>query len=1206
MPRRRRNVGKLQNGEISARLRFIARRVRSLDLLLGVLILAAFSVAWFFGLVLLDHAFILNSTFRRVALTIFEIAAIAGAAGTAWAFLFRPVNLFYVARLIENANPALKNSLISYLQCERENSAPPDMLALMRGQLSLRLASIDWRELVNPKRCVRAAFAMAICLAVFLAYGMLSEKSALVSLRRALMPSADILPPTETQLVNIRPGDTDVLKGDPLDVYAGVSGKVPDQVVLHYSSGGDGGEEQIHEMLRSPAGDWHARIPMVLKPLSYFITAGDTRSERFDCSVSVKPLVTGIEIGVAPPEYTGIAPYSVNTGSVKAPYGSRLSLKAAVNQPALEGWAIFEQAPKLNLKVEGDGTLLTAEFPLLRRDAYSVHFIEQGGKRNLQPVRHELEPIPDEPPKVEIQSPPDGTAVSPQKPFDLAFRAVDDYGIQKARLRYVVNNEDARFMNLELPEKKREDVKFRKPMRAIDLGGAVGDTIAYRIEVEDGFPDKPHVVQSDERKIIVMDEDKLASAQKEQQENAQQQQSEKQQENGQQQQKEGSAESGEGQKQEGSEGAGKPSEGEGKAGEQQTADGKGQAGEKEGGKGSSSEQNPAGGEEDGKVAEGPSPEGMTQQDREKLERLQDAMNRKQERDGGKSEGGESAQSQASEKYDAGKRGGDTQDAVGQGQDGQRQEGDSRQKGGQVAEGKSGEGESKTAAKERAGAERQDGQSAGQERQEQAGAEQRRGEESSGEQISEKSDAQESGKQSESRGEQVSQTAENKQGEGAPDAKAGGGSGESASGGKNKSDGKAGIERAGDSAAGGGANRGGGSESTQEKPGDSSMPGAIAGGRKENGEKTGDAGSEGSRSVPGQTSSGREGQAGASGGQSGNSKAGNETASGGGEQGKEAVGVKPGGEGQGREQKRAAIAKEAKEGGDKEGAAAGQPDKGDKPEKGADGVMKPGEIGEKSARAYQKAADAMKQNEEGSAQDQSGDAAGQPASGNEGGRQGGGAQKPSGTLKPGDNAAGGAPAGGMGEGKRDQNSSSGVSEKMAGEGKESDSGGGGPGRKDPFGSNDAAARGRGRDETIDDANRVRGMINKLREQMNSGKLDKEFYKDAGMTEKEFRDFVTKYDGSARAKPPSIPEPTSSPEEISEKSEKPAFLAPGVKAGKGAVGEKVGRGTGASDAGKKDAIQSRFEAAEETISPEYRDLVREYYIRLSKGEGSDKEE
>src|SRR5271156_5902570 len=116
------------------------------------------------------------------------------------------------------------------------------ILATLESRAVNDLTLVDVEGAVNQKRMTQVFYALTGVIVVFCLYWAFAPKSSLDSIRRAFL--ADVAPPTNTQLVNIKPGHNkelaEVVAGSPVNFEVDVQGIGPQKVLLHHSS--DGGK----------------------------------------------------------------------------------------------------------------------------------------------------------------------------------------------------------------------------------------------------------------------------------------------------------------------------------------------------------------------------------------------------------------------------------------------------------------------------------------------------------------------------------------------------------------------------------------------------------------------------------------------------------------------------------------------------------------------------------------------------------------------------------------------------------------------------------------------------------------------------------------------------------------------------------------------------------------------------------------------------
>jgi len=448
---------------------------------LAVLVLAS---ALVFAGVLLDHLFVLPREGRAAFLVVFSVTAVVALCAATLLPLTRRLSDLYVAREIERHVPELKNSLISYVQCRTDPRVPREAKRLLVRRVGGSLAALDPHLVSHPKRALTlmwCALAIVVLLGLYAAF---SPKSVLVSARRLFMPHARILPPTATRIVDVRPGDGWVAQGTAVQVRALVEGARPQSVYVVWGDSRAAGQRIF---LSDKGGrQWVGRFPAALQDIAYHVEAGDTRSENFRITVVPKCVVLKVRTSLVPPSYSGLPPSTVEEGAIDALWGTNATVEAHTSLPPRSGWLEFDGGRRIWMTPDPKRNLLRARFRVTESGSYRVRFrsvVYPDGSsfQNSSPVTYEVRCRNDEAPVVDVLAPEDGLRVPADAVVLLKCRARDDFGVGDVSLRYDV------------------DGISREPLR-LNAGAA---RLSYSVQVRDNWPQGPHVVSSEVRRIFI-------------------------------------------------------------------------------------------------------------------------------------------------------------------------------------------------------------------------------------------------------------------------------------------------------------------------------------------------------------------------------------------------------------------------------------------------------------------------------------------------------------------------------------------------------------------------------------------------------------------------------------------------------------------------------------------------------------------------------
>jgi hypothetical protein len=490
---------------VLAKIDSIRRTVVSWTMGWGYLWVALLVGVMVFAGVLLDHAFVLQK-WGRVAFSRALLLGLVGGGAVATLFpLLKRMGRLYVARRMEQSHPELKNALISYLQCRADPDTPRELKRLMQRKAHRHIQSLDSAVVVDYSRFVRLSMALAALVLVFMFYFAFSPKSAATSVRRLLRPRAAILPPTGTRLVEIEPGDVYVIVGSEPRLRVRVEGVRPDGVQAVWD--GESFEGRRLLLTEKEDGRWEGAFPAVLESGSYYVAAGDTRSDRFAITALARPAVAELRLTLRPPAYTRLPVRTAVNSDVEVPVGTSVTVGAETNLPPRIGHVEFGSGRRVWLEpVEGRNEL-AGEFNVTRSDACMVRFEtveypDGSSFQNPSPVRYAITARGDEAPTIRLLGPPDGAEAAPNDTVTLTYEAADDYEVTRVALKYQINAHVAREVALAepgVPKVPRADYAWdlsELPLRP-------GSVVAYHLEAEDNRPERAQVGRSETRRIVI-------------------------------------------------------------------------------------------------------------------------------------------------------------------------------------------------------------------------------------------------------------------------------------------------------------------------------------------------------------------------------------------------------------------------------------------------------------------------------------------------------------------------------------------------------------------------------------------------------------------------------------------------------------------------------------------------------------------------------
>ncbi len=514
---------------IDGQIQRTRRALKLVDLMAGLLTLSIGLLAFLFVAALLDQWVIPGGLgdFGRGAL--FAVLAF-GVLWYAWRQfvpLLRSINPVYAAHTIERGTPTLKNSLLNLLLFRtHRREVSPRVYHALEQQAAMRLSMSEIDIAIDRSALLRLGYLLLAIVAMCAVYAVLSPKNMAISAVRVLAPWTDVPPPSRVQILDIKPGETSVAKGERLPVSADIHGLRADETVrLHYSTVDEQLVDESLPMKLPTAGGrrYEGQLPRggdaaaesgVRQDLVYWIEAGDARSKKFKANVFSKPTIVVQKVQYRYPDYTGQGTKdAANTGDIHGLEGTTVTISALANQPIKSAYVDFDAdgGNDLAMKVEGDDA--TATFQLaLRKDRrmpmhpfYSLRFTTTEGRTNTDPPKYRIDVTPDYAPEVRITTPEElEKNVLADEIVSIGVEARDpDFAVQNVRL---VGKVGQREVDVATLLSKDHEGRFNRayPFKPADAQLKPGDTLEYWAEAQDNRRPEANIAFSDHRQLKIL------------------------------------------------------------------------------------------------------------------------------------------------------------------------------------------------------------------------------------------------------------------------------------------------------------------------------------------------------------------------------------------------------------------------------------------------------------------------------------------------------------------------------------------------------------------------------------------------------------------------------------------------------------------------------------------------------------------------------
>jgi len=405
-----------------------------------------------------------------------------------------------VAAALEIKNPTLKGRLVAAVQFARrshQEGFSSDLMEATEQQALARAGKIDFGRVVSFHSIRRTGrlFVGAVVLAVavlLIAPGFFDYSFEVYS-----NPTTRIAPPIAYNL-NAVPGSTEWVKYRDIRIGASMVGyRLPEKATIHHRLAG--GNWQVAEidlalLPRVPveSGDsvlFGVKLRQINRSFDFYVKAGDLRTEVQKIDVVDRPRVTGINLNVFYPDYTGLPPTNIdeNNGSFSAVVGSRASMVIETNLPIEKAELVFSDSSRTPMQVENRSARVALTVDQSR--TYRIELLDHLGEVNPDPIEYYITAIPDEYPSIDVIRPGFDVNLGDEMILPLLVRIYDDYGFSSLVMKFTsitsgrASEEHVVVLHYSDKIKTQGDVEFNWDMDRLYL--FPGDYVTYYFEIAD-------------------------------------------------------------------------------------------------------------------------------------------------------------------------------------------------------------------------------------------------------------------------------------------------------------------------------------------------------------------------------------------------------------------------------------------------------------------------------------------------------------------------------------------------------------------------------------------------------------------------------------------------------------------------------------------------------------------------------------------------
>ncbi len=467
----------------------IIRWKAELQLTLGLAIIGG----WIWALGLVDLWLRLDRTDRLVAWMV--LLALVGA--TAWlvrAALRIRFSPEAVAATVEKTFPQLDNHLINFLQLARNPEGDPFKAAYVRAGVP-EWQALDFKKLRDEKAHRRSRIMLSVAAGLLLLPALFFGHAWAVALWRTVNPFSTIEPPSLTKILDVHPGNSSAVQGEPLVLSCSVKGFEGHEVQVEIAP--NDAQKTIYSIGRihgSAQQEFSYRLAKVTTGLSYRFHAGDApNSAWFKIATRPPPALTAIQMVIVPPAYTKFPAKTVNPreGRLTIMAGAELQLTATSNAPLAHFTVSGIGGDATNFATAGQPTSWKGTAKVISGTSLIFKGEDAFGSSFTEEIPFTLDP--DKPPGIEIVSPKGTAILPPGERAQITFEVGDDFGVSEVAIEQVTSDATKEDKGTPVAAWKVDGHRdFHQVWKSDTVPERRGSDIAYRIVARDNRPGKPN------------------------------------------------------------------------------------------------------------------------------------------------------------------------------------------------------------------------------------------------------------------------------------------------------------------------------------------------------------------------------------------------------------------------------------------------------------------------------------------------------------------------------------------------------------------------------------------------------------------------------------------------------------------------------------------------------------------------------------------
>ncbi len=328
-----------------------------------------------------------------------------------------PSNEITAKRLSEDI-PELKDELINYLQLENDQNELSKASVDQRGK---KLSAIDFLKAIDYSSNKRYLKAFFIVVLLFTSVAFISPPTIAEGSSRLVRYSKDFVKPAPFSIQILNDSLT-VFKNQPFELRVKLEGKnVPEDILLVT-------DESEYRLEQISTGEFIYSFRKVSKEVGFHLDAAGFRSKAYRLEIRNKPVLNLMSIELDYPDYTNLRNEKLtNSGHLNIPPGTKVKWEIETDHAENAYFDFNNEKLKAN---RINATKFEFEKKVDVGGLYQIQ-LENQFAENESELSYDIDIIPDEFPRIEVQFSPD---TSFYKFVIVTGEIADDYGFKSLQL----------------------------------------------------------------------------------------------------------------------------------------------------------------------------------------------------------------------------------------------------------------------------------------------------------------------------------------------------------------------------------------------------------------------------------------------------------------------------------------------------------------------------------------------------------------------------------------------------------------------------------------------------------------------------------------------------------------------------------------------------------------------------------------------------